>query len=61
MRGCWNGLCILSECDGLHHVDSTGYTWRERQGDTYCVEHDLYDDCRDGLEPGSGIPPEQLL
>jgi hypothetical protein len=42
---CWNGLCIAGDCDGEHHVDATGHTWEERQGQVYCIEHDRYDDC----------------
>jgi hypothetical protein len=42
---CWSGFCIAGDCDGLHHVDVTGYTWTERQGDQYCVRHDRYDNC----------------
>jgi hypothetical protein len=26
---CWSGFCIASVCDGVHHVDATGYTWTE--------------------------------
>jgi hypothetical protein len=26
---CWNGFCIASFCDGVNHVDVTGYDWVE--------------------------------
>jgi hypothetical protein len=26
---CWSGFCIASFCDGIHHVDATGYAWTE--------------------------------
>jgi hypothetical protein len=26
---CAGGFCIASYCDGVNHVDCTGYTWEE--------------------------------
>jgi hypothetical protein len=26
---CWSDFCIASFCDGIHHVDATGYAWTE--------------------------------
>lgn len=26
---CWNGWCIAGDCNGVDHVDVTGYTWSE--------------------------------
>jgi hypothetical protein len=28
---CWNRFCIASFCDGVNHVDATGYDWVERR------------------------------
>lgn len=28
---CWNGFCIARECNGVDHVDATGYIWCERK------------------------------
>jgi hypothetical protein len=28
---CWSGFCIASFCDGINHVDATGFTWIEVQ------------------------------
>jgi hypothetical protein len=32
-KRCWHGLCIAGDCDGVHHVDATAYTWTEEQSD----------------------------
>lgn len=32
---CWSGFCIASDCDGVNHVDATGYTWSEERRGTY--------------------------
>lgn len=37
---CWNGFCVSTQCDGVNHVDGTGYTWAQVQGDVYCPVHD---------------------
>ena len=33
---CWNAFCIATDCDGEHHVDTTGYTWTQARGTAYC-------------------------
>lgn len=35
---CWNGFCIASDCDGIHHVDATGDTWSQGQSRVRCDE-----------------------
>jgi hypothetical protein len=42
---CWQAFCIAGDCDGVHHVDATGYGWAQQRGETYCVQHDAYDRC----------------
>lgn len=29
MAKCWTDFCIAGDCDGVNHVDATGYTWSE--------------------------------
>lgn len=29
---CWSAYCIASFCDGINHVDATGYVWTESHG-----------------------------
>jgi hypothetical protein len=36
-RGCWTGCCTARNCDGVHHVDSAGRSWRQPPGTEYCV------------------------
>jgi hypothetical protein len=36
MSACWNGFCIAGDCDGEHHIDPTGYSWSELDGQVYC-------------------------
>ena len=38
MSECWSGWCIAGDCDGYNHVDVTGFTWQEAQGDVYDPE-----------------------
>jgi hypothetical protein len=26
---CWSGYCIATLCNGVDHVDATGFTWTE--------------------------------
>jgi hypothetical protein len=33
---CWNAFCIAGDCDGAHHVDTTGYTWDQARSTAYC-------------------------
>jgi hypothetical protein len=33
-NGCWSGFCIAGDCDGINHVDATGYTWAEVHPDS---------------------------
>lgn len=35
---CWNGFCIAGDCDAENHVDVTGHTWRQAEGDVYDPE-----------------------
>lgn len=53
MTECWNAFCILSECDGEHHGDNTGYSWRQKRGQEYdpaVIER---------VFPGVGLSEEQ--
>ncbi|WP_367137939.1 hypothetical protein [Saccharothrix sp. HUAS TT1] len=34
-QDCWNGYCILSDCDGEHHGDHTGRSWWQPEGYRY--------------------------
>src|SRR5215470_16803970 len=36
MDPCWNVFCIATDCDGEHHVDTTGATWNQKRGQAYC-------------------------
>jgi len=44
---CWNAFCIATDCDGLHHVDTTGRTWTQARGTAYCAG------CNDYVAPGT--------
>jgi hypothetical protein len=45
---CWQAFCILTDCDGVDHVDATGYSWDQERGTAYCPEHRTYDRCAGG-------------
>lgn len=34
---CWQDFCTATDCDGLHHIDTTGYSWTQRRGTRYCA------------------------
>lgn len=40
---CWNDWCILTDCDGVHHGDPTGYSWEQARGTQYNPESGRYD------------------
>lgn len=42
---CWNAFCILTGCDGLHHIDCTAYSWYQKKDTEYCPEHKTFDNC----------------
>lgn len=42
-RACWNFFCIASDCNGKNHVDPTGYTWEQNQGEIYNPETDRHE------------------
>jgi hypothetical protein len=35
MVECWNAFCIATDCDGVSHVDVTGYSWKQERGTEY--------------------------
>lgn len=40
---CWNAFCVQDEHVGSDgHVDRTGRSWEQRQGDEYCVPCSAY-------------------
>ncbi len=39
---CWNAFCIAGDCDGVNHVDVTGYTWSQPRGTIYCAACQRY-------------------
>jgi hypothetical protein len=41
--GCWNAWCVVSHCDGEHHVDPAGRCWTQRQGFEYNPHTRQYD------------------
>lgn len=42
----WNAFCIATDCDGEHHIDTTGATWTQQRGTVYCPGCNGYvDDC----------------
>ncbi|MFI5614733.1 hypothetical protein [Amycolatopsis sp. NPDC051903] len=43
LSDCWNGFCVAGGCDGVRHVDATGYTWDEPRGSTCNPETGRYE------------------
>lgn len=35
MGNCWNAFCIATDCNGVHHVDTTGSAWKQERGTEY--------------------------
>lgn len=43
MSESWNGLCVVTDCDAVNHVEATGDSWAQVEGTAYNPATGVYD------------------